>query len=157
VQFILEEREFHDKANYNFNEAKIFQEEPVAPADPSTPLLPHEEENSDEAGCQSSVEIHFTVLTTPTYIGLIRDSEFDLLCENNDYILANDDKHEDLVRACNLLDLLTSSKASRLHYERPNFSELYKVFDKKQLIQSIPYYFKIPNDTDYRVYFYNST
>lgn len=74
----------------------------------------------------------------------------------------NDDDYEDLIRVTKINDLLQEDKASRLEFEdlslfKNNAWPLARPFNKKQLVKSIPYYFKsgVRLPKDYRVYYYD--
>ena len=101
-------------------------------------------------------------------MGLVRDQDVDFLCYEQDEILVNDDDHEDLIRVTKLNGLLTDSKSTNNRLEFEDLTQygrsssqwpLYRHFNKKQLVKSIPYYFKNQGHSlsmgrggDYRIY-----
>ncbi|CDW82921.1 UNKNOWN [Stylonychia lemnae] len=118
----------------------------------------------DVRDIQSSIEIYFSFYTIPQYIGLIRDQDLDFLCQEKDEILVNDDDHEDLIRVTKLMDYLQygDNTEKRIANEDIRFQDLYKPFNKKQLVKSIPYYFKRTSEADnslfqkdYNVFYYD--
>ena len=81
-----------------------------------------------------------------------------------DEILVNDDDHEDLVRVVKLMGYLgfgnNYDKNTSQHNDKKEelgLEDLYKPLNKKQIVRSIPYYFKNQQSPmkDYRVYYYD--
>jgi hypothetical protein len=112
---------------------------------------------------QSAVEVCFSFYTIPQYVGLVRDQDVDYLSYDQEEILVNDDDHEDLIRVTRLINNLGGD---RLEFEDLSLYQqdwpLYKPFNKKQVVRSIPYFFKSSpaNEAnilakDYRVYFFD--